>query len=101
MKTHEIRALAQKVLSVEWAPIEIGQIDVTSREDHLGEDALFLEARLLGAPSLLAASKFIAGQRELRDALLEADEKRFPYLRAVDATNGAGLANTNSPAPVS
>ena len=97
MKDNEIRALAQSVLRAEWAPLDVDRVDMESREDHLDEEALFFNAHLTAAPPADFTSKFITGQRKLRDALLDAGEKRFPYLHTVSPSGIPGQAIRSGP----
>ncbi|HLH11744.1 MAG TPA: hypothetical protein VKV77_07700 [Methylovirgula sp.] len=76
----EVQAVAQRILREKLGPFGFSEARVNAGLDHDGEPALFVDAIFQpNAPNIggRASSEALVA---LRNALLEKDEERFPYL---------------------
>ena len=79
----EISRLADKVLGDALRGDGYNRVSVRADVDHEDVPALFIEAILKEKTPAVSGEVYSKALSVLRDALLERDEARFPYLRLV------------------
>lgn len=82
MTEQEVRDVADSVLSERLRPLGLRHVRVTRGLDHLGEEALYIDA-VFGAPSSASLGTAPSDAfRALASELTRRGEARFPYTYA-------------------
>src|ERR1700677_3215952 len=80
LSDQEVTRLADKLLSEALCGQGYERVTVRSGVDHDDEPALFVDAILKENTDVIAGEAFASAIGALRNALLQRDEIRFPYL---------------------
>ena len=77
----DLQAVIERAVRSALQPMRVDMIDVEERQDSIDEDAVYITVNLPPSTPLLGGEKYLSAMTAVSDALLEAGDRRFPYLR--------------------